>query len=63
MIPKAEKGTLEIFNMLGAKMISQNVENNQNTIQLETMNQLPAGVYSVIWNTIDGTFSDRLTIR
>ena len=63
MIPKAEKGTLEIFNMLGAKIISQNVENNQNTIQLETMIQLPAGVYTVIWNTIDGTFSDRLTIR
>lgn len=63
MIPKAEKGTLEIFNMLGAKMISQNVENNQNTIQLESMYQLPAGVYTVVWNTIDGKFSDRLTIR
>lgn len=63
MLPKAEKGTLEIFNMLGAKVISQNVENNQNTVQLENMLQLPAGVYTVIWNTIDGKFSDRLTIK
>jgi hypothetical protein len=63
MLPKAEKGALEIFNMLGAKVISQEFENNQNTIQLDNMHQLPAGVYTVIWNTNDGKFSDRLTIK
>jgi hypothetical protein len=63
MLPKAEKGSIEIFNMLGAKIASQNFETNQNTIQLENMNQVPAGVYTVIWNTSDGKFSDRLTIK
>jgi hypothetical protein len=63
MLPKAEKGSIEIFNMLGAKVVSQNYETNQNTIQLENMNQVPAGVYTVIWNTADGKFSDRLTIK
>jgi hypothetical protein len=63
MLPKAEKGSIEIFNMLGAKVVTQNFESIQNTIQLENMHQLPAGVYTIIWNTIDGKFSDRLTIR
>ena len=63
MLPKTEKGSIEIFNMLGAKVVSQNYETNQNTIQLENMNQVPAGVYTVIWNTADGKFSDRLTIK
>ena len=63
MLPKAEKGSIEIFNMLGAKVVSQNYETNQNTIQLENMNQVPAGVYTVIWNTTNGKYSDRLTIK
>ena len=63
MLPKAEKGAIEIFNMLGAKVASQNFETNQNTIQLENMNHVPAGVYTVVWNTSDGKFSDRLTIK
>lgn len=63
MLPKMEKGSLEIFNMLGVNVLSKNIQTSQNTIQLDNLNQLPAGVYTVIWNSANGKYSERLTIK
>jgi hypothetical protein len=63
MLPKIEKGSLEIFNMLGVNVLTKTIINSQSTIQLDNLNQLPAGVYTVIWNSSNGKYSERLTIK
>jgi hypothetical protein len=63
MLPKIEKGSLEIFNMLGVNVLTKKIINSQSTIQLDNLNQLPAGVYTVIWNSSNGKYSERLTIK
>jgi hypothetical protein len=49
--------------MLGVNVLTKTIINSQSTIQLDNLNQLPAGVYTVIWNSSNGKYSERLTIK
>ncbi len=63
VLPKAGKGTLEIYSMLGTKLLTKSIDTAQNTIALDSINQLAAGIYTIVWNSSEGRYSELLTVK
>jgi hypothetical protein len=63
VLPKASRGTLEVYDMLGAKLVAKNIENAQQTIQLDAFDTLAAGTYTLVWTSSEGRYSELLTVK